>query len=155
MHSARTKTRRMAKRLVGEPCDRLDIHELRRRLVRMFSRLSRTITNLLVLREEVRNLARVEHVIEVLQHGLHHDLGVGEEEGHVLTLHARLDLKKHVFFRSDIKYGRAARERVVRRVCGVSSLRNSCFAVGGWLSRTLRYGPGQFQIGWRNLALKS
>lgn len=66
----------------------------------MFSHLSGTITDLLVLREEVRNLARVEHVVEVLQHSLHHDLGVCEEEGHVLTLHARLDLIKRVFVRT-------------------------------------------------------
>lgn len=49
---------------------------------------------LLVLWKQVRDLARIEHVVEVLKHGLHHDLGVGEQEGNVLALHARLDLIK-------------------------------------------------------------
>lgn len=33
---------------------------------------------LLVLGEEVRDLAGIEHVVEVFEHGLHDDLGVGE-----------------------------------------------------------------------------
>ena len=50
-------------------------------------------TYLLVLGEEVRDLAGVEHVVEVLEHGLHHDLSVGEKECHVLAFHACFDLR--------------------------------------------------------------
>ena len=42
----------------------------------------------LILRKKVRNLARVEHVVEVLEHGLVDDLRVGEEEDGVAALDA-------------------------------------------------------------------
>jgi hypothetical protein len=43
----------------------------------------------LVLGEEVRHLARVEHVVDVLEEGLLLDLRVGEEEHGRLALDAR------------------------------------------------------------------
>lgn len=79
---------------VGEKKEKLSKRGLSHRLrffVSFFVFFSST-THLLVLREEVRDLAGVEHVVEVLEHGLHHDLGVGEEEGHVLALHPCFDL---------------------------------------------------------------
>lgn len=48
--------------------------------------------NLFVLREKIRDLARVQHVVEILEHGLHHDLRVREEESGALALHASFDL---------------------------------------------------------------
>lgn len=64
---------------------------------------------LFVLGEQVGDLARVENIVEVLQHGLDHDLRVGEEEGNVLALHAGLDLFKKLFLSWEDTFGRGQR----------------------------------------------